>query len=374
MRPQTYSAAESAAKTNHWNPLKTLALYLWPKNRNDLRVRVIFALIFLVLAKVLNVYVPFLLKLIIDRFSDANLALVLPAALIVSYCLARFMVSVFGELRDFIFVKVAQHAQRTIALNTFKHLHELSLDFHLSRQTGGLSRVIERGTRGIQFLLNFMTFNIIPTLIEILMVTGILIYHFNITYASIVFVTIALYIFLTLAVTEWRLKYRKNMNNAETKANTRAIDSLLNYETVKYFGNEEHEYKRFDSSLAHYETAAVKSQSSLSLLNLTQALIIGSGLVAVMLMAAQGVINKQLTVGDFVLVNTFLIQLYMPLNFLGFVYREIKNSLVDMDKMFELADVAPSVADPVHAEDLKITAGVIEFKNVHFSYNPNREI
>jgi ABC-type transport system involved in Fe-S cluster assembly fused permease/ATPase subunit len=371
---KNFKPSDESAETNHWGTLKTLTHYLWPQNRGDLKMRVLVAVLFLLFAKLLNVYIPFLLKMSIDQFGTTNAAITLPIGIIVSYGLARIMVALFGEFRDLFFVKVAQHAQRTIALKTFKHLHNLSLDFHLSRQTGGISRVIERGVRGIQFVLNFMTFNIIPTLLEIALVTGILIYHFNMLYASIVFITIALYIFLTLAVTEWRLKYRKSMNTAESNANTKAIDSLLNYETVKYFGNEDHEYIRFDESLAKYETAAVKSQSSLSLLNILQSVIIGAGLILVMILAGQGVVDGKLTIGDFVLVNSFLIQLYLPLNFLGFVYREIKNSLVDMEKMFELVRVNASIADKPGAYDLEKTEGVVEFENVHFGYHADRKI
>lgn len=359
---------------SHWKTLKTLSLYLWPRSRSDLKIRVIIALFFLIAGKLLNVYVPFLLKKGIDQLSHTNQALILPLSFIVAYGVARFMVAGFEELRDIIFVKVEQHAQRVIGLNTFKHLHSLSLDFHLSRQTGGLSRVIERGTRGIQFVLDFMTFNILPTIFEIFLVTGILIYHFNLTYALVVFFTVLTYIILTLVVTEWRLKYRKAMNSAESKANTRSIDSLLNYETVKYFGNETHEFRRFDESLALYEAAAIKGQTSLSILNVTQSGIIATGLVTIMLMAAKGVVSGINTVGDLVLVNTFLIQLYLPLNFLGFVYREMKNSLVDMDKMFELLKVNASVADLPEARELEIRRAVIEFENVKFGYNSNRQI
>jgi ATP-binding cassette, subfamily B, heavy metal transporter len=359
---------------SHWKTLKTLSLYLWPKGRTDLKTRVLIALFFLIAGKLLNVYVPFLLKKGIDQLSQTNQALILPLSFIVAYGIARFLVAGFDELRDIIFVKVEQHAQRVIGLNTFKHLHSLSLDFHLSRQTGGLSRVIERGTRGIQFVLDFMTFNILPTIFEIFLVTGILIYHFNIKYALVVFSTVVTYIVLTLVVTEWRLKYRKAMNSAESKANTRSIDSLLNYETVKYFGNEAHEFRRFDESLEMYEAAAIKGQTSLSILNVTQSGIIACGLVTIMLMAGRGVVSGINTVGDLVLVNTFLIQLYLPLNFLGFVYREMKNSLVDMDKMFELLKVNASVPDLPDATSLEIKKSVIEFENVKFSYNPNREI
>ncbi len=375
MRPSTsFNVDSESPKAGHWQTIKTLGIYLWPNGQFELKIRVLIAILFLVGAKVLNVYVPFLLKTAIDRFSLKDGPLVLPLAVIVSYALARILVQTFGEIRDLVFAKVAQHAQRTIALNTFKHLHSLSLEFHLSRQTGGLSRVIERGTRGIQFVLNFMTFNILPTLLEIFLVTGILLYHFNYFYAAVVFATISIYIVMTLSITEWRLKYRKKMNSEESLANTRAIDSLLNYETVKYFGNEEHEYQRFDRSLAGYEAAAVKSQTSLSLLNTSQSVIIGMGLLIIMIMAGDGVVKGTLTVGDFVLVNSFLIQLYLPLNFLGFVYREIKHSLVDMDKMFELAQVHASVPDQPGAPALIVSQGVIEFKDVSFQYEPSREI
>ena len=379
MRPRTTENIKpEASNASHWSTIKTLGIYLWPQGRRDLKIRVLIALLFLATAKILNVYVPFMLKNAIDQLTIQNSPLVLPLAIIFSYGLARILVQAFGEIRDLVFAKVGQHAQRTIALNTFKHLHNLSLEFHLSRQTGGLSRVIERGTRGIQFVLNFMTFNILPTLLEIILVTGILLYHFNYLYAAVVFATISIYIFITLVITEWRLKYRQQMNSEESLANTRAIDSLLNYETVKYFGNEQHEYHRFDRSLAGYEQAAVKSQTSLSLLNTSQSFIIGLGLITIMIMAGQGVVQGQLTVGDFVLVNSFLIQLYLPLNFLGFVYREIKNSLVDMDKMFELTKVQASVADDPKAStlviDLKNGGGVVEFNNVSFTYDGTRPI
>ncbi len=358
----------------HFATLKSLGKHLWPKGRWDLKIRVLASIVFLVSGKVLNVYVPFLFKNSIDQLSSKDLALVVPVGLVIAYGLARIMVQIFGELRDTIFSSVAQNAQRKIALETFKHLHELSLEFHLSRQTGGLSRVIERGTRGIQFVLNFMTFNIFPTLVEIILVTGILLYHFNWIYAAVVFTTIAIYIFFTLVVTEWRLKFRKTMNTEETRANTKAIDSLLNYETVKYFGNEKHEYLRFDESLAKYEIAAVKNQSTLSVLNIVQSIIIGLGLIVVMLMAAFDLSKGKSTLGDFVLVNSFLIQLYLPLNFLGFVYREIKNSLIDMDKMLELIHVPPAIADIFGAKSIDIKSGVIEFKDVTFAYNENRKI
>ncbi|HMN68916.1 MAG TPA: ABC transporter ATP-binding protein/permease [Bdellovibrionales bacterium] len=363
----------SKVKTNHWSTLGTLAHYLWPRGRWELRARVVVAVLFLVGAKVLNVWVPFLLKTAVDQLSGPA-ALVLPLGVILAYGAARLLSGLFGEFRDLIFARVAQHAQRVIALGTFKHLHSLSLDFHLSRQTGGLSRVIERGTRGIQFVLNFMTFNILPTLLEIGLVTGVLLYHFDTYYAAVTFATIVVYIALTLYVTEWRLQHRKTMNAEETTANTKAIDSLLNFETVKYFGNEEHEYRRFDHSLRNYERAALKAQSSLSVLNVVQALVIGAGLLSLMLMAGRDVVAGRISVGDFVLVNTFLIQLYLPLNFLGFVYREIKNSLVDMETMFELLDVHASVADRFDAVTLAGGAATVEFRDVRFGYSSAREI
>lgn len=374
MAQQEISLTQSSKKSNHLGTVKTLAYYLWPKGRADLKIRVLLALLFLISAKLLNVYVPFLLKQAVDSLSMEKSLLVLPLGVIVAYGLASVSVQLFGEVRDLLFIKVAQHAQRIIALNTFKHLHDLSLDFHLSRQTGGLSRVIERGTRGIQFILNFMTFNILPTLFEILLVTGILLYRYDLRYSLITFGTIAFYIFITLAITEWRLKYRKRMLTEETSANIKAVDSLLNFETVKYFGNEKHEHARFNKSLVGYEQAAVQSQYSLSALNVTQSATIGIGLLSLMIFAGQDVVAGKITVGDFVLINAYLIQLYLPLGFLGFVYREIKNSLVDMEKMFEITEVHASVADSPNAEILTLNKSVVEFKDVKFGYNPDRTI
>jgi ATP-binding cassette subfamily B protein len=374
MKSNNYNTEQNLNKTRHSKTIRKLGSYLWPENRFDLKMRVVLALIFLGGAKGLTTYIPYILKLIIDDFSEKNQALVLPLTLIISYGLARLGVTLFNEIRDLIFVRVVQHAQRTISLLTFKHLHNLSLEFHLSRQTGGLSRVIERGTRGVQFVLRFLTFNILPTFIELALVTVILVYNFDISYALVILVTIISYISVTLLVTEWRLKFRKTMNAKESKASTSAIDSLINFETVKYFGNEEHEYRRFDDSLAGYEKAAVQSQFSLSLLNVMQTAIICTGLVIIMIKAGQGVLDQSMSIGDFVLVNTYMLQLYLPLGFLGFVYREVKNSLVDMEKMFELNRINPDIIDSKNTEELPETAFNIEFKNVHFSYNPEREI
>lgn len=356
-----------------WRTVRTLSRYLWPKKRGDLKLKFLSAFFFLLVAKGINVYVPFLYKGAIDALSAPNI-LMLPVWLIVGYGVARVLTQFFGEFRDYLFAYVAQHAQRVVGLETFQHLHQLSLKFHLERQTGGLSRVIERGTHGIQFVLSFMAFNILPTIIEIALVTGILWYQFKPIFALVTVITIVFYIAFTLAVTNWRIKYRKTMNDRDNEASSKAVDSLLNYETVKYFGNEQHEYHRFDRALAGYEKAAVQSQLGLSLLNLGQGVIIGAGLVAVMYLAAAGVMERNMTVGDFVLVNTFLMQLYLPLNFLGFVYREMKQGLVDMEKMFELIRTEPDIKDQPGAKALLIERGDVEFKNVSFRYHPERPI
>ncbi|WP_207483872.1 ABCB family ABC transporter ATP-binding protein/permease [Arenibaculum pallidiluteum] len=355
--------------------VRALLPYLWPAGQWGLRSRVVVALACLVVAKLANVYVPVLYKHAVDALSGgAGLVVAVPLGVILAYGLARVTALGFGELRDAIFAKVAQRAIRSVALNVFRHLHALSLRFHLERQTGGLSRSIERGTRAIQTLLSFMLFNILPTLLEILLVCGILWGLFDVWFALATFVTVVAYIAYTLAITEWRLKFRREMNEQDNRANTKAIDSLLNFETVKYFGNEEHEARRYDSALQSYETAAVKSQVSLSLLNIGQAAIIAAGLTAVMWMAARGIANGTMTVGDFVLVNTYLLQLYQPLNFFGFVYREIKQALIDMEKMFELMGVDREVADRPGAADLATAGGTVAFEDVAFGYDPRRPI
>jgi len=372
--PHHFHAVTDNGTRNHWQTLRSLLHYLWPQSRSDLRIRVIFAMVCLAFAKVINVYVPFFYKDAVDALSVDSKLLALPLGLILAYGGARILSQFFGELRDFIFIRVAQFAKRAIALHVFQHLHALSLRFHLERQTGGLSRVIERGTAGIQFILGFTLFNILPTLLEILLVTAVLLYMYDFAFAAVTFFTIFAYIVFTLAVTEWRLKFRREMNQKDSEANTKAIDSLLNFETVKYFGNEQHEYRRFEESLAGYESAAIKGQESLSMLNVGQGAIIGIGLVIVMLMAAQGVVEGHLTLGDFVLVNTFLIQLYLPLNFLGFVYGQIRQSLIDMDKMFELLDVTAEIEDAPDAKDLSVHKAEIEFQQVNFAYSPDRPI
>ena len=355
--------------------IRSLLPYLWPRNEMELRVRVVAAIVCLFIAKIANVYVPVLYKHAIDALgTTAGTIAVLPVGMILAYGLARVLSLAFGELRDAIFAKVAQRSIRAVALNVFRHLHALSLRFHLERQTGGLSRSVERGTKAIQTLLSFMLFNILPTLLEILLVCAILWGMFNIWFALATFLTVVLYIAYTLVVTEWRTKFRREMNEMDNQANTKAIDSLLNYETVKYFGNEEHEARRYDNALSFYEKAAVRSQTSLSLLNIGQAAIISIGLTVVMYMAARGIMNGTMTIGDFVLVNTYLLQLYQPLNFFGFVYREIKQGLADMEKMFELLEIDREIADAPGAKALDVAGATVTFRDVEFGYDPRRPI
>lgn len=357
--------------------IHTLMPYLWPAGETGLRVRVVIALLFLAAAKGANVVVPVFLKHAVDALTLENggeTAVVVPLALLIGYGLMRVAAQAFGELRDAVFTRVAQRAIRLAGLRTFRHLHRLSLRFHLDRKTGGISRAVERGTKGIEFLLRFTLFNVLPTLIEILLVAGILWWMFGWLYAAVTLATLAAYIVWTLAVTEWRLKYRRAMNETDSEANTKAIDSLLNFETVKYFGNEDHEAARFDSALRGYEHAAVRSGGSLALLNIGQGAIIAVGLILAMIMAAYGIQAGRMTVGDFVMVNSYLIQLFMPLNFLGFVYREIKRSLTDMETMFRLLDEQAEVEDRPDAPELRIAGGEIRFEEVSFGYDTRRGV
>jgi len=366
--------AAPSARQSEWRTIGTLLPYLWPTDRPDLRSRVLGALGLLIGAKLANVTVPFFFKAAVDALDRDAALLSVPIFAVLAYGLARIMAQGFGEIRDSIFVKVSQHAQRLVALETFRHLHALSLRFHLDRQTGGITRAIERGTKGVEFLLRFMTFNIIPTVIEIGMVCVILYVQFGWPMATVTFVTMAGYIAFTLTISEWRTKYRREMNQTDSEANTKAIDSLLNFETVKYFGNEAHESRRFDESLRRYEHAAVKSQVTLSALNVGQGAIIACGLIAVMTLAARGVAQGTMTIGDFVLVNTFLIQLYLPLNFLGFAYREIKQALIDLERMFDLLREPEEIKDRPDAKPIAIGAGEIVFENVSFAYDERRRI
>ena len=328
----------------------------------------------LILAKLANVAVPLVLKEIVDAMNKPKAMLFVPVFLVVGYGLLRLFSTLFGELRDAVFAKVTQRAIRRVALKLFVHLHNLSLRFHLERQTGGVSRDIERGTKGISFLLNFMLFNILPTLLEIGLVAAILFSKYNPWFAVITFATLVVYIAFTLFVTEWRMVFRRTMNDMDSKANTRAIDSLLNYETVKYFGNENYEARRYDEHLASWETAAVRNQTSLATLNSGQSVIIAIGVTALMLLAADGVVKGTMTLGDLVLVNVFMLQLYMPLHFLGFVYREIKHSLADMEKMFRLLDEHREIEDAPDAVQLKVDQASVRFEQVSFSYEANRKI
>lgn len=374
MPPETSAAREPRG---HARTLRTLAPYLWPKNQTELRARVVIALVLMLVAKGANVLVPIVYARAVDALTpkEGVAAIVaLPLALVVGYGLLRIASACFAELRDAVFVKVQARAARVIALQVFQHLHALSLRFHLDRQTGGLSRVIERGTKGINFVLDFMLFSIVPTLLEVLMVAFILWGMFDWSFAAVTLVTIGLYIAFTLIFTDWRLRFRRAMNEMDQDANTKAIDSLLNYETVKYFGNEKHEERRYDASLGRYEGAYIRSEVTLNLLNMGQAAIIAVGLTVVMMMAARGVINGTMTVGDFVLVNTYLIQLYLPLNFLGFVYRELKQGLTDMEAMFTLMREEKEVADAPGAIALPPGPGALEFDDIRFGYRPDRTI
>jgi len=401
MRPSTIQPAINKNRAD-WQTLRSLLPYLM-----EFKWRVFVAMSLLIFSKLANVSVPLVLKEIIDAMDKTKSVLVIPVFLIVGYGVLRLISTLFGELRDAVFANVTQRAIRRVALKVFEHLHSLSLRFHLDRQTGGVSRDIERGTRGIGFLLNFTLFNILPTLLEIGLVAAILLKKYNVWFAIITFITLVIYIAFTLFITEWRMVVRRTMNDLDSKANTRAIDSLLNYETVKYFGNEQYEANRYDHHMAGWETAAVRNQTSLALLNSVQSVVIAIGITALMLLAADQVVKGKMTVGDLVLVNVYMIQLYMPLHFLGFVYREIRHALADMEKMFSLLDEHREIADAPDAATLQVGsaavrprhgaaepagAGVaashplpqtavsdsnvsgVRFEHVSFSYAPDRQI
>jgi ABC-type transport system involved in Fe-S cluster assembly fused permease/ATPase subunit len=354
---------------NDWGTIRSLLPYLW-----EFKKRVSLAVVLLVMAKLASVAVPLLLKEVVDALDQPQDMLVLPVLFVVGYGVLRLCSTLFGEIRDAIFAKVTQRAIRRVAIRVFGHLHALSLRFHLERQTGGVSRDIERGSRGISFLLNFMLFNILPTLLEIGLVAIILLFNYDIWFSIIIFSTLVAYIALTLVVTERRMIFRRTMNDMDSKANTRAIDSLLNYETVKYFGNESWEAERYDEHLKKWETAAVRNQTSLAALNAGQSGIIAIGVTLLMLLASDGVVKGSMSLGDLVLVNAFMLQLYMPLHFLGFVYREIKHSLADMEKMFALLTEREEIKDKPDALDLVQGDASVRFENVNFSYESNRQI
>jgi ATP-binding cassette subfamily B protein len=376
MRRYSVSSSEPAAAQgprNDWATLKTLFPYLWAY-----KWRMLLALLFLVGAKMANVGIPLVLKRLIDhmtiRTGDPHALIVLPIGILVAYGALRVCTTLFTELREFVFAKVTQRAVRTIALKVFRHLHALSLRFHLNRQTGGMTRDIERGTRGISSLVSFTLYSILPTLVEITLVIGYLMLHYDMWFAGITIAALVVYIAYTVGVTEWRTNFRRTMNDLDSKANTRAVDSLINYETVKYFGNEDYEAQRYDHSLQRWETAAVKSQTSLSILNTGQALIIAIAVTLILWRATQGVIDGKMTLGDLVLVNAFMIQLYIPLNFLGVIYREIKQSLADMERLFSLLDQHREIADSPYARPLSVRHAEVRFSHVDFNYEAKRQI
>ncbi|WP_170509230.1 ABCB family ABC transporter ATP-binding protein/permease [Ruegeria arenilitoris] len=359
-----------------WLTIRKVAPYLWPEDEPWVKRRVVFAMAMLVLAKLIAVYTPILYKGAVDALAGEGVPpLALGAVgLTVAYGVARMMTVGFQQLRDALFAPVGQRALRALALETFQHIHQLSMRYHVTRRTGGLSRIIERGVKGVEFLLRFLLFSIGPLILELLLVAVVLMWLFDVWYLVVVAVTIALYIWFTFTVTEWRVKLRREMNDQDTEANQRAIDSLLNFETVKYFNAERREAERYDVSMKAYAQAALKTAYSLAFLNFGQSFLITCGLIGVMVLAAIGVQNGQLTVGDFVMVNAYMIQITVPLNFLGTVYREIRQALVDMGQMFQLLEQPAEVVDKPDVKPLQITEGRVELDDVHFGYDPDREI
>ena len=354
--------------------LKELLKFVIPAGNKEMPIRIILAFIFLFLATLVSVYTPFLYGKAVDLVSEGkSVNINMLWAVIGSYALARLGQVFFDEAKEFVFARVAQRAVRGAALQAFKHMHSLSLTFHLNRQTGGLTRAIDRGAKGIEFLLRFTAFEIVPVLVELIAVGVVLWVTFGFIYAAVTVITVLIYIFYTIKITEWRIAIRRKMNVADENASTKAVDSLLNYETVKYFNAENVEAARFDSAMKVYEDSAVKARASLSIVNIGQGGIIASGLFIIMGMAGEDIANGKMSIGDFVVVNTFLLQLYLPLNFLGFVYREIRQSLLDMGRMFALVDEKPDILDKKNAKDLDVHSGKIEFKNVYFSFG-NRGI
>jgi len=357
---------------SHGNDLKTLrslAPFLW-----EYRVRVVLALVFLIFSKVANVGIPLMLKDIVDALDHDNMQLVLPLGLLLGYGALRLTSSLFNELRDAVFARVRHGAMRKVSVRVLDHLHRLSLRYHLERKTGGISRDIERGTRSVSSLLNYMVFSILPTLVEVTLIAGILLKRYSVWFAVITFVSVIAYIFFTFRITEWRMKYRVKMNASDSKANTQAIDSLINYETVKYFGNEQHELSRYDASLEEWEDAAVKSQTSLSALNVGQASIIALGVTSIMILASSGVVDEQLSIGDLVLINAFLLQLFIPLNFLGIVYSQLKHAIADMQLMFDVLEKRPEIENAPDAVALAVRHGEVCVDRISFAYDPDRPI
>ncbi|WP_338550998.1 ABCB family ABC transporter ATP-binding protein/permease [Roseovarius phycicola] len=377
MRRRTLTTTERPEQG--WRTIRRVAPYLWPEGQGWVKRRVVFALIALLISKLIAVGTPFFYKAAVDALAGEGqqAAWMLAAGAIgltVAYGMARLMNVGFQQLRDAIFAKVGQRALRSLALETFQHIHKMSLRYHTTRKTGGLSRIIERGVKGVDFLLRFLLFSIGPLILELMLIGIVLWTLFDFWYLAVVMGVIAAYVWFTFKVTEWRVKLRKEMNDQDTDANQKAIDSLLNFETVKYFNAEGREAARYDSAMEGYESAALKTSYSLAFLNFGQSFLITSGLVIVMVMAAMGVQSGALTVGDFVMVNAYMIQITMPLNFLGTVYREIRQALVDMGEMFDLLEQAPDVEDKIGAKSLKIEGGTVELDDVFFGYEPERSI
>ena len=357
--------------------ISLLAPFLWPKNKISIKIRVFLAILCLLFAKAANLGTPPILGYAVDSLTELsqgiNVYMLIPLALIISYGIARVAALAFGELRNAIFSKVAQNAITQLTLNTFKHLHSLSLQFHLGRQTGALSKFIDRGTKGVNFLLNYVLFNVIPTIIEIFLVAGILAFIYGLKYAFITLITITLYVIVTFSVTQWRLQFRRRMNAADNAVSTKLIDSLLNFETVKYFNNEEHEYRRLFESLDQYEKEAINNQYSLSYLNIAQTIVIMTGIIIMLSMSAFDIRAGNLTIGGFVVINAYMLQLYQPLNFFGTVYREIRQSLTDMENLFTLWEEKPNLSD-TDKNLFKTEEASIRFENVSFDYDKRRTI
>lgn len=378
-------AEEEDTSEDNWGILRRLLPYLWPAGRLDLKVRITGAFICLLLGKLTLVVVPIIFGMAVDEVTKieaawgaggvaATATLSIPLFLILAFGITRFLSQGFQQLRDALFARAGFHAQRDVSVETFNHLHRLSLRYHLERRTGGLARTIDRGTKAIEFLLRFAMFNIVPTLFEIALASIILWVMLGFEYAAVVLVTVGLYIFVTFSVTEWRLTFRRKMNARDTEANTKAVDSILNYETVKYFNNEDMERERFEQAARGYEDAAVRSYVSLTLLNAGQGLVISVGFVILLILAANDIKAGEISVGKFTMVQMYLLQLAVPLNMLGFVYREIKQSLVDMDRMFKMMDVEPEVVDAPGALDLVVSDAQVTFENVEFHYDADRQI
>lgn len=376
----TAKSAAAEARTSGWRTLRRTAPYLWPRNRPGMRIRVVLAMSTLLVAELITLGIPFIYKSAVDSLVAGNegntgfLVALGAVTLTIGYGVAKILAVGFDELRDVLFARVGHRALRELALETFRHIHRLSLRYHLTRKTGALSRIIERGVKSLDFLLRYVLFSIGPLIIQLIMVCIVLLTVLGPWYLVVVATTIVGYVLFTFRVTEWRVQIRKHMNDQDTEANQKAIDSLLNFETVKYFSAEKREAERYDASMREYESAALKTTYSLAFLNFGQSLIITTGTVTVMVMAAIGVQEGNMSVGDFVLVNTYMIQISMPLNFLGTVYREVRQALIDMGEMFDLLEVPYEVTDRPDARDLAVSGGRIEFHDVHFAYDEKRPI